>query len=116
MTSHEQDSQMAEISDVNLASIVMKLVRVYHPNCIYLFGSKARGTDDKDSDYDILIIVPDDAVPKRRRSRLAYESLRGTGIGSDILVWTKSGFEHRLHIPSSLPATVTREGIVLYGA
>jgi hypothetical protein len=29
-------------------------------------------------------------------------------------VWAKSAFERRLHVVASLPATVAREGILLY--
>jgi hypothetical protein len=38
------------------------------------------------------LIVPDDAPPERRRARLAYEVLWGTGTAADVLVWTRSGF------------------------
>jgi predicted nucleotidyltransferase len=37
-----------------------------------LFGSKARGDADLDSDYDILRVVADDRLPRLRRSRPAY--------------------------------------------
>ena len=60
-----------------LAEIVSNLVEAYEPLTIYLFGSKARGEAGPDSDYDLMVIVPDDATPERRRSRLAYERLSG---------------------------------------
>jgi hypothetical protein len=63
-----------------------------------------------------MVIVPDDAVPERRRSRLAYERLWGVGTAADVLVWTCSRFEERLHIVSSLPAMIAREGRLLYAA
>jgi hypothetical protein len=53
--------------------------------------------------------------PERLRSRLAYQALRGTGTAADVVVWPKSGFERRANVISSLPATVTREGMLLYG-
>jgi uncharacterized protein len=102
--------------DVPLAEVVRRLIEAYRPERIYLFGSKARGDDGLDSDYDLLVVVPDDAPPERRRSRLAYEVLRGTGTAADVLVCTHSYFEPRRSLKASLPGTVLREGRLLHGA
>jgi len=102
--------------DPALAEVVRRLTEAYQPQRIYLFGSKARGDAGPDSDYDLLLIVPDEVPPERRRSRLAYQALRGTGTAADVLVWRKSAFDRRLHVVASLPATVVREGILLYAA
>ena len=102
--------------DAVLEEIVRRLIEAYQPICIYFFGSKARGDSGPDSDYDLLVIVPDNATPERRRSRLAYERLWGTGAAADVLVWTKRAFDSRLHLKASLPATVEREGKILYAS
>ena len=84
---------------------------------IYLFGSKARDQANPDSDYDIMVIIPDSAPSSQRRSRLAYEVLRGTGTAVDVLVSRpRESFEKRLHLQASLPSTIQREGKLLYGA
>lgn len=67
--------------DPKLAEIIRRLVAAYQPERIYLFGSVARGEAGPDSDYDLLVVVPDDAPPEQKRSRLAYEALRGTANG-----------------------------------
>ena len=102
--------------DPALAEVVRRLVAAYQPERVYLFGSVARGDAGPDSDYDILVIVPDDAAPERRRSRLAYEALWGTGVAADVLVWTANRFNSRTHLAASLPATVLREGRLLHAA
>lgn len=107
---------MAEIKDHTLAEIVRRLVEAYKPLRIYLFGSKARGDAGLDSDYDLLIVVPDDAPPEQRRSRLAYKVLRGTGTAADILVSTRSYFEARRHLKASLPGVVLHERRLLHAA
>ena len=112
----KQSTQQFPCEDTVLAEVIRRLAEAYQPERIYLFGSKARGEGGPDSDYDLMVIVPDDAPPERRRSRLAYEVLRGTGTAVDVLVWLKSNFERRLHVVCSLPATVLREGRVVYGA
>ena len=79
-------------SDTVLSEVVRRLVEAYRPERIYLFGSVARGDAGPDSDYDIMVVVPDDAPPELRRSRAAYVALWGTGVASDVLVWTALNF------------------------
>lgn len=99
-----------------LDEIVRRLVAAYAPERVYLFGSQARGDAGPDSDYDLLLVVPDWAPPERRRSRLAYDVLWGLGTAADVLVWTRERFEGRLALKASLPSTVVREGRLLYAA
>lgn len=102
--------------DLALREIVHRLVEAYEPERVYLFGSHARGEAGPDSDYDLLVIVPDSAPLHRQRSRLAYEVLWGTGTAADVLVWKHGTFEARLHLKASLPYTVLTEGRLLYAA
>jgi predicted nucleotidyltransferase len=102
--------------DPVLGEVVRRLVAVYHPRRIYLFGSAARGDAGPDSDYDLMIVASDDAPPELRDCRIGYRALSGLGISKDILVWTRGEFEKRLHLKSSLPSTVVEEGRLLYAA
>lgn len=106
----------AKTHDTRLTEVIQRLVAAYQPEHIYLFGSHARGDAGPDSDFDLLLIVPDDAPAERKRSRLAYQALRGTRLAVDVLVWTRRSFESRLRVPASLPAVVEQEGQVLYAA
>jgi len=102
--------------DPKLAEIVRRLVEAYRPERIYLFGSVARGETGPDSDYDLLVVVPEDAPPERKGSKLAYQALCGTGTAADVLVCTRPYFEARRHLRASLPGTVLREGKLLHAA
>ncbi len=99
-----------------LTNVVERLIDAYEPERIYLFGSKARGDYGPDSDFDLLIVVSDEAPEERKRSRLAYERLWGIKVAADILVWTHEKFKSRADLRSSLPGTVLREGRLLYAA
>ena len=103
-------------ADPRLDEVVRRLVAAFRPERIYLFGSAARGEAGPDSDYDLLVIVADDAPPDLRCSRLAYEALWGLGVAADVLVWTRTAFDSRVHLRASLPATVLREGRLLHAA
>lgn len=115
MTGRTKEAGLLE-KDSILAEIVRRLVDAYQPERIYLFDSKARGDIGPDSDYDLMVVVSDSAPPEGRRSGLAYERLWGTGAAADVLVWTRESFDGRLHLQASLPATILREGKLLYAA
>ena len=99
-----------------LMRIIERLVAAYQPDRIYLFGSKAQGDYGPDSDFDLMVVVPDDAREDHKRSRLAYERLWSTGTAADVLVWTCGRFASRAHLRASLPGTILREGRLLYAA
>ena len=102
--------------DPKLRDIVGRIAEAYHPLRIYLFGSKARRDDDFASDYDLLVVVPDNAPPEHRNSRLAHQKLWGVGAPADVVVCTDEWFKSRATVITSLPATVIREGHLLYAA
>jgi len=97
-----------------LKEIVRRLVDTYKPEKIYLFGSAARGEATPDSDYDLLVIVGDEAKKKQRDSGRAYEALWGIMIPADVLVWRRKYFEAGLSLKTSLSSTIQREGWLLY--
>ncbi len=98
-----------------LEEIVRRLVEVYHPERIYLFGSAARGEAGPHSDYDLMVVVPDDTPLEMRRGVRAYEAFCGIDASTDVLVWTRHNFESRLHLKASLSAEIVREGKLVYG-
>jgi predicted nucleotidyltransferase len=104
------------LQDAELAEAVRRLREAYAPERIYLFGSRARGDAGENSDYDLLIVVADDAAPEARTSRIGYQALRGTGIAADVVVCTRTYFGARVHLQASLPGIVTREGRLLHAA
>lgn len=102
--------------DPILAEVVRRLRELYDPEQIYLFGSTARGDSGPDSDYDLMVIVPDSTPVSLRDSGRAYKAIWRLGVATDVLVWTHSDFGVRLQLKASLPSTVAREGKLLYAA
>ncbi len=104
------------VDDPILDDIVCRLVEVYHPERVYLFGSTARGAAGPHSDYDIMVVVPDGASVEARDTKRALPKLWGIDASIDVLVWTRENFDGRLHLKASLPSTIVREGRLLYAA
>ena len=58
--------QTNPLENAALAEAVRRLVETFHPERIYLFGSQARGDATKDSDWDVLVILPASDEPGYR--------------------------------------------------
>lgn len=100
-----------------ICEITRRLVEHYHPLTIYLFGSTARGDGGPDSDLDFCVVVPDDTPSEKLRPGAARQVVRDVPQAKDIISWRKGDFERRARlVRASLPATVVREGRVLYEA
>jgi hypothetical protein len=69
---------------------------------------------DQNRDYDLMMIVSDSDLPAYQRSQAAHRVLFRFKSAKDILVWTRAEFDRRVHLAASLPATILREGILLY--
>ncbi len=103
-----------EVSD--LALVVTRLVAALGAERIYVFGSQARGEATPDSDIDLLVVVPAAEEPGYRLDQKAYHAAAPHSLPLEILVIPREEFEWRSRALASLPATVLREGKVLYAA
>ena len=97
-----------------LDDIVSRLVRGLEAERIYLFGSQASGQADRDSDYDLLVVVPRSSLPRHRREALSYDLLWGLTIPVDVIVLTRAEFKRLVRVKTSLAATAQRLGVLLY--
>ena len=101
------------VSEQTLTEVTKRLVEGFNPDRIILFGSQARGTADKHSDVDILVIcsVKDD---RHALTVAMYRALRGLGIAKDIIVLTPEEFERDRRIPGTIARPAWLEGKILY--
>jgi predicted nucleotidyltransferase len=107
------DEKLAE-NDHILEEMVRRLVTAFHPDYIYLYGSRARGEAGPDSDYDLMLVVSSSQIPRYRRDQQAFRALCGLGVPKEVIVLTRAEFEAGQKVTCSLPATVLREGRLLY--
>ncbi len=95
--------------------IVQRLADEFHPEAIYLFGSRAWGTPTADSDLDFLVIVKTSRQQPVRRAARAQRKLRGIKAAVDVLVKTRKEFAQYACVKASLESQIIREGKLLYG-
>ncbi len=98
-----------------LDQVVDRLVKEFKPEKIILFGSRAWGTPDRDSDWDLMVIVnSSDTVPTRRAAR-AYRCLNGLRIPVEVIVSTREEINRYRTVPASLTRRILEHGQVIYG-
>jgi predicted nucleotidyltransferase len=103
------------VSTDQLQQIVDRLAKGLEPECIYLFGSLARGQSEPGSDIDLLVILPESDLPRHRREALAYDLLWGLSAPVDVIVLTRQEFQSAGRVRTSLASRVQIEGKLLYG-
>jgi predicted nucleotidyltransferase len=113
MTTVAQPANAASIPQ-EVWDMTQALVDAFNPERIYLFGSFARDDATPDSDYDLMVVLADSDQPQYKRSQRAHAALARFTTAKDILVWTRDEFDGDLHLAASLPATILREGVLLY--
>ena len=82
---------------------------------ILLFGSRARNDADEQSDYDLLVVVPNSISIREKISvrTSIRKKLLVSGIRSDILIQSEEELKSKKLIPGHIIKTIMREGVTL---
>jgi predicted nucleotidyltransferase len=93
--------------------MVRRIVSQFHPERIILFGSQARGDAGRDSDVDLLVVMPVEG-PKHKKQVEIRVALHHIRVPKDIIVTTPEDFEWRKEIPGTIEYPAVHEGKLLY--
>lgn len=104
------------VADPTLEKIRDILVETYHPETIWLFGSRAWGEPTKDSDYDIAVVVKESDEKNYRRIQRGGMALWGVKAPIDLLVYTREEFQEWIQYKSTLQYEILHEGLKVYEA
>ena len=103
---------------IDIAPIRPVLARVidrWHPLQIWLFGSRARGENRPDSDWDLLAIVPDCPEPADFDDPMTvWRVKREPGVSSDLVVYRRSDFDEDRSVPNTLAYSTRLDGVLVY--
>lgn len=97
-----------------LDGIVSRLVSELRPVSIYLFGSRGRGTNRPDSDFDLLVVTDSRDGEQGYDYDRVYAPVLGTGVGCDVVPCREDDFERERENPTSLIHSVLQHGVCLY--
>jgi uncharacterized protein len=97
-----------------LDRMVKQIVAKVDPMAIYLFGSRARGDAAADSDYDLMIVVPDEFPEGQANTVTGFSLVEGRRIPMDLTMSRTTRFATRRGQVGTLEYKVGREGVVLH--
>ena len=91
-----------------------RLVSVYDPVAIYLFGSYAWGSPTEDSDVDLMVLVKEYKPSLIEMVVQGQEALASMRQPKDILVNTIDVFEERATHGMTLQRLIKDKGVLVY--
>ena len=103
---------------IDLRPLEVLLARIqekYHPEQVWLFGSRARGDARPTSDWDLFIVVPDDTNERELDPMTAWRFQRGSGVPADVIPCCASDFRDASDTVNTLSYVVASEGVLLRG-
>ena len=100
--------------DKTVKEAVRKISKAIKPEKVFLFGSRANGNSNRDSDIDLLLLYSglEDKRTVRLKTHRLFDSPR---FSLDIFVLTPQEFEEQRKVANTLAREVSERGIVCYG-
>lgn len=101
--------------DPVVAEVVRRLATGFCPRQIILFGSRAWGGAQPDTDYDFTVVMPDGAAVARLAAdiRLALTGLRAS---FDLLVVEEGPWRRWSRVPVTLEHDIAKRGVRVFDA
>jgi predicted nucleotidyltransferase len=97
-----------------IAPLIERICEEFHPRQIWLFGSRARGDNRNDSDWDLLTVVDDDAPDAWFDPEVLWRRLGLDGFRADVVMLSAKEFSEDADTPNTLAWPVAREGRLVY--
>ena len=105
---------MEHITDELIQEIKNRIISGVHPDKIILFGFYAYGNPTKDSDLDLLVIMPSKEPMHSRVTRIR-KFVQDIHIPKDIIVYTPQEVEKWKDASVAFITSIMRKGKVIYG-
>ncbi|MBD8687214.1 MULTISPECIES: nucleotidyltransferase family protein [unclassified Rhizobium] len=96
-----------------LGKLLVRIKEAYNPIDIILYGSRARGEATAQSDWDLKVIVPDDAPERVFSPMFGWRIQEGSGVYADVSCTRLSDFRADLVVANSAASHMLDDGIVL---
>jgi predicted nucleotidyltransferase len=102
------------VDAARIAELTAHIAAEFHPARIVLFGSHARGKAGKDSDVDLLIILPFEGKAAAKAAEIRLKVRPGFPV--DLVVRTPQKVRERLAMGDGFLRDILETGTVLYEA
>ena len=96
-----------------LSFLVSRLRAALRPEAIFRFGSRAADAERPDSDFDLLVVLPDGETGLPDYFA-AYAPVAGCGLGVDVVPCRTADFEADRYHPGTISFAADQEGRLVY--
>jgi predicted nucleotidyltransferase len=94
-----------------IGTLLARIEAQYHPEQVWLFGSRARGDAGPESDWDLFVVVPDDTREEQLDLLFVWRMKRGSGVLADVIACRASEFREACDTVNTLSYAVATEGV-----
>jgi uncharacterized protein len=102
--------------DPRIQDLIQRLRSALDPCRIHLFGSHASGQARPESDYDVMVVVPNGVESDYVLRQRGHRALLGFGHPVDLLIYTEDEWSFLAPKRYSLARQVHDTGIVIHAA
>ncbi len=98
-------------SNQKVSLILEALKKEFNPLRVFLFGSRASGNENPESDFDFVVIVKETSKTRIENMRRARALAREVaGVSADVFVYDQKEFDEYKNELSSVPDTALNTG------
>lgn len=108
-----KDAAGRDIDLCAVSGLLDRVVRTWRPRGIWLFGSRARGSANQTSDWDFLIVVPDDEAATDDPVA-AWRLQKESGVSSDLVLCRAADFLEDRNTPNTIAFEAAHGGVLIY--
>lgn len=100
--------------DAVIGPLLARIVARWHPRQVWLFGSRARGEANAESDWDLFVVVDDSVGDDELDPSVGRALRRECGVRADVIPWRESEFLEFRGTPNTLAYAVATDGVLLH--
>ncbi len=106
------DATSIDLSPIK--ALIALILERCKPVSVWLFGSRAKGQARKDSDWDLLVVLPDETPEEEMFNKLPPSQLyRLTKVNADVVYCNDTEFAEATSVPNTLAYEIARTGVVI---
>ncbi len=105
-------SQPLSVDLAPISSLIVLIQARCNPLSVWLFGSRAKGSPREDSDWDLLVVLPDEVSDEKMFADNPPSKLgRIANVNVDISYCNETEFSESTSVPNTLAYEVAHTGV-----
>ncbi|MEQ1735466.1 MAG: nucleotidyltransferase domain-containing protein [Rhodoglobus sp.] len=107
-------ARMRHVEVDAIRPLLDRIVARWHPQQVWLFGSRARGDATPESDWDLFVVVDDSAGDDDLDPGVGRRLRRACGVRADVVPWRARDFAEFRATPNTLAYEVATDGVLVH--